>query len=192
MSATEDFKILEGIATGDTRIIKDFYRKNFVYIKSYILKNSGNDADAEDVFQDGLIVIYQKLTSDTLEIKVSLKTYFYAICKNIWRNRLRKKTREKIDTDLVTSSNKLMSVVIEDIENDEQDAVYRRCFFALSNTCREVLNLFFEGNSMRQIGAVIGSSEGYARKKKFECKKTLLEMIEKDPIYQELNDTTEK
>ena len=45
---------------------------------------------------------------------------------------------------------------------------------------------------MKDIGIVIGSSEGYARKKKFECKKTLLEMIKKDPIYQELIETSAK
>jgi len=192
MSSIEDLKILEGIAAGDTAIIKDFYRKNFAYIKSYILKNSGNDADAEDVFQDGLIAVYQKVTSNTLEIHVSLKTYFYAICKNIWRNRLRKNTKEKVDTELVISSSEIVEVVIEDIENNERDKVYQKYLYVLSESCKEVLNLFFAGNSMREIGVVIGSSEGYARKKKFECKKILLEMIEKDPIYQELIETTEK
>ena len=140
MSSIEDFKILEGIAAGDTTIIKDFYRKNFTYIKSYILKNSGNEADVEDVFQDALIVIYQKVTSDTLEIQVSLKTYFYAVCKNIWRNRLRKQNREKVDTELVNSSSEIIEVVIEDIENNERDKVYRKYFLALNERCREVLN----------------------------------------------------
>ncbi|WP_438710894.1 hypothetical protein ACSTS3_19875 [Aquimarina muelleri] len=39
---------------------------------------------------------------------------------------------------------------------------------------------------MRQIAEETGYSEGYARKKKFECKKHLIERIESNPTYEEL------
>ena len=37
----------------------------------------------------------------------------------------------------------------------------------------------------------MGYSERYTRKKKFECKKRLIEMITNDPIYQELSPVSE-
>ena len=93
MNITDERKILDGIAAGDNSIIKDFYKNNYDYIKGYILQNSGKDEDVEDVFQDALVIIYQKLKSDSLDINVTLKTYFYAVCKNVWRNQLRKKSK---------------------------------------------------------------------------------------------------
>ncbi|WP_299435076.1 sigma-70 family RNA polymerase sigma factor [uncultured Aquimarina sp.] len=192
MSDLEDRKILEGIAAGDTAVIKTFYENNFNYIRSYILQNSGEEEDAEDVFQDALIVIYQKLKSDTLDINVSVLTYFYAICKNKWRTRLRKKRKLIIDNEVVVINEEVEASIAEEIENNEREDVYRRYFLTLSGTCREVLNLVFAGKNMKEIAGITGYSEGYTRKKKFECKKTLLEKIEKDPMYQELKLTSEK
>jgi len=192
MSNPEDRKILEGIASGDTRIIKAFYEENFHYIRSYILKNSGEDKDAEDIFQDALIVIYQKLRLNALDINVSIRTYFYAICKNKWKSRLRKQKKIIIDNEALVINEEIEASIAEEIENKEREHVYRKYFLALSGTCREVLQLVFAGNNMKEIASITGYSEGYTRKKKFECKKSLLEMLEKDPAYQELKFTSEK
>ena len=54
------------------------------------------------------------------------------------------------------------------------------------------MNLVFTGMNMRRIADTMGYSEGYTRKKKYDCKKLLLEMIKNDPKYQELIVTTEK
>jgi RNA polymerase sigma factor (sigma-70 family) len=192
MNTNEDYKILEGIVSGNEVIIITFYKKNLPYIRQYILQNSGNEEDAEDVFQDALIFVYQKLKTDSLELHSSLRTYFYGICKNIWRNRLRKNkkmsTIDQFPEDIGISN----STVIEDIEYKEREYVYRRHFLKLSGACREVLSLLFEGKSMKEIARITGYSEGYTRKKKFKCKRCLIKMIEKDPTYQELQLNPEK
>ncbi|WP_062054497.1 RNA polymerase sigma factor [Aquimarina longa] len=162
------------------------------YIKPYILQNFGNDEDAEDVFQDALIFIYQKLNTDSLKLHSSLRFYFYGVCKNIWRNRLRKNKKMVITED--THDNAIISdpVVIKDIEEKEREYVYRKYFLKLNSSCRKVLNLLFLGNSMKEIAHITGYSEGYTRKKKIECKRHLMEMIENDSIYQELKRITDK
>jgi len=192
MNTIEERKILEGIAAGNSEVIKAFYKDNYHYFKSYILRNSGGDLDAEDVFQDAMIVLYKKLKSDTLEINVSIRTYFYAICKNIWRSRLRNKNKLIFDEEKVLMSDEVEMKITEDIENQERDHLYRKYFIKLSDTCKEVLNLVFLKKSMKEISDITGYSEGYTRKKKFECKNVLMEMIEKDPSYRELVSTSEK
>ncbi|AXT52321.1 sigma-70 family RNA polymerase sigma factor [Aquimarina sp. BL5] len=192
MNNPKERKILEGIAAGDTAIIKAFYKKNYNYIRGYILQNSGEEEDAEDVFQDALVVMYQKLRSGTLDINVSIRTYFYAICKNTWRSRLRKKKKIIFDDELIEANEESEEYIVEDIEEKEREHVYRKYFLKLSDACKEVLSLVFAGNNMKEIARITGYAEGYARKKKFECKKSLLYMIEEDPVYQELKITSEK
>ncbi|MBG6130474.1 RNA polymerase sigma factor (sigma-70 family) [Aquimarina sp. EL_43] len=192
MNTTEDHKILEGIVTGNEVVITTFYRKNLPYIRQYILQNSGNEEDAEDVFQDALILVYQKLKTDSLELHSSLRTYFYGICKNMWRNRLRKNKKMIITEKLPEDAEIITPTVIQDIEYKEREHIYRRHFLKLSDTCREVLSLLFQGNSMKDIAHITGYSEGYTRKKKFECKRYLIEMIEKDHAFQELQLNPEK
>ncbi|WP_298548624.1 sigma-70 family RNA polymerase sigma factor [uncultured Aquimarina sp.] len=192
MNNPKERKILEGIISGDEVVIKAFYKKNYNYIRGYILQNSGEEEDAEDVFQDALVVMYQKLKSDTLDINVSIRTYFYAICKNIWRSRLRKKRKLIFDSELILVNEESEQYIIEDIEKKEREQVYRKYFLRLSDACKEVLSLVFAGNNMKEIARITGYAEGYARKKKFECKKSLLDNIEKDPMYQELKIISEK
>ena len=192
MSNTEERKILEGIVAGDKVVLTKFYKKNLPYIRHYILQNSGNKEDVEDVFQDAMVFIYQKLKAESLGLNASLNTYFYGVCKNIWRNRLRKNKKLVITEDIQEDTEISTPKVIEDIEQKEREHIYRKHFLNLSGTCREVLNLLFQGNSMREIALITGYSEGYTRKKKFECKRYLIEMIEKDPMYQELQLNPEK
>lgn len=182
----KDQVIIDGIITGDERILTCFYKENIRYIQGYILRNSGNSEDVEDVFQDALVVLYQKLKSDFLELKVPVKTYFYGICKNVWRNRLRKKKKLLMEDRENRFDVGIEAPVMVDIENQEREHLYRKHFQKLNTDNKKILSLFFEGRSMLEISKIIGYSEGYTRKKKFQAKKQLLEMIEKDPIYKEL------
>ncbi|MDH7445075.1 RNA polymerase sigma factor [Aquimarina sp. 2201CG14-23] len=186
MGYNDEIKIFNGIIKGNEEVLKNFYRKNFVVVKKFILQNSGNEKDAEDVFQDGLIVLYQKLNTDSVHITCSIHTYFYGICKNKWRSKLRRKHKVSccgaID-DLMLEHH---TDFIDDIEQMEREQLYRKHFSKLNCKCKRILTLFFEGKSMREIGVILNYSEGYVRKKKFECKKYLMEMIEKDPLYAEL------
>ncbi|MBQ4821400.1 sigma-70 family RNA polymerase sigma factor [Aquimarina sp. MMG016] len=192
MNSTEDHKIIEGIVKGDEVIIKAFYKNNLQYIRSYVIKNSGNEEDVEDVFQDALVVLYQKFKYESVNMSASLRTYFYAICKNIWRNRLRKNSKILLDEEVIEASEPIDNEIIDSINNKEREHLYRKYFLMLDSACKEILNLVFEGNSMKKISTITGYSEGYTRKKKFNCKRSLIEMIEKDSLYQELVINPEK
>ncbi len=192
MSNIDDQKIIEGIVAGDEAVFKAFYKKNRKYIRQYILKNSGNEDDVEDVFQDAVVFIYQKLKAGSLELRSPLSTYFYGVSKNIWRNRLRKNRKLVVTEEIPEDTAIVEASILEEIEDREREHVYRKHFVNLSDTCREVLQLLFLGKSMKEIAEITGYAEGYTRKKKFECKKHLIEMIEQDPIYQELKITSEK
>lgn len=194
MSINNDRKILEGIRAGDAKAIKIFYKKNFSYIKGFVLKNSGNEEDAEDIFQDALIVIYEKLKAGSLDIysNVTLRTYLYAICKNMWRSRLRKRKKIIIDNEVLKENEGIEVSIGEELDRKEREELYRKYFLTLNTSCREILSLVFDGKNMKEIASITGYSNGYTRKKKFECKKALLERLEKDPIFQELKITSVK
>lgn len=182
----KDQVITTGILSGNKRIINYFYEENIRYIRGYIQGNCGNTEDVEDVFQDALVVLYEKLQSGNLELRVPLKTYFYGICKNVWRNRLRKTERLIIDDEYYRLEQRTYDNHAIHIENQEREYLYKKHFDKLSAENQNLLYLFFEGRSMREISEIMGHTEGYTRKKKFDAKKRLLAMIEKDPMYNEL------
>ncbi|WP_062052629.1 RNA polymerase sigma factor [Aquimarina longa] len=185
---SKDQVIIAGIIEGNERILTCFYKENIKYIEGYILRNCGNTEDVEDIFQDALVLLYQKLRSGLLELRVPVRTYFYGICKNLWRNRLRKKKKLIIGDEHHFLEEEANDSIIIDIENQEREHLYRKYFQKLDTKSKKLLCLVFERKSMREISKITGYSEGYARKKKFEAKKELLRMIEEDPVYKELRD----
>ncbi|WP_431215013.1 RNA polymerase sigma factor [Puia sp. P3] len=52
-------------------------------VLSLILNNSGYPDDARDIFQEAMIVLYEKVRSGTFELNCQLKTYLYSVCRRL-------------------------------------------------------------------------------------------------------------
>jgi len=187
MNKSDDQEILNGIVTGDEAIISQLYKDNLKYIRKYIIQNSGSEADVEDVFQDALVFVYQKLKADTLVLHASFRSYFYGVSKNIWRNRLRKSRKMVVTSDITDYDESIEEEIIDEIQTCEQEHLYQKHFVKLSESCRNILELVFQGKGMKEIATITGYSENYTRRKKFKCKEALLKKIESDPNYKELH-----
>ena len=177
--------IIQGITTGDKKTLTAFYTHNFPAVKAYVQLNKGKLEDAEDVFQEALVLIYQKLNKGELQLRTSIHAYCFGVCKNIWRNRLKshKLVYGEIPELYLSDADVALT---KEMERIEREALYRKYFMQLNIKSREIWKLFFEGKNTKDIAALLGATEGYVRKAKFDSKKKLLEMIECDPLFAEL------
>ena len=67
----------------------------------------------------------------------------------------------------------------EEIREMERYQLYRDKFEFLGADCKKLLLLFFEKKSMNTISKLMGhGSEGYTRKRKHNCQKKLIELVE--------------
>ncbi|WP_299190293.1 sigma-70 family RNA polymerase sigma factor [uncultured Aquimarina sp.] len=120
----------------------------------------------EDIFQEALVLLYHKLRSGDIELPISsIETYFIGICKNMWRNKLRKQRRiehqEINEKNLVDTSDSILTGITKEHQLD----LFQKHLNNLSNSSKNVLNLFFEGKSMKDIASSAGYTEGHTRKK---------------------------
>jgi len=53
--------LLQGLAQSDKKAIETIYEENFNMIQSLILNNSGSADDAKDIFQETMIVLYERV-----------------------------------------------------------------------------------------------------------------------------------
>lgn len=187
MSKYTEEELVRGILEGTTAVVSQFYVDNLPKVTRYIEKNSGDAVDAQDVFQDAMMLVYQKLNGKTLELKCTLATYVFAVCRNLWMNALRKKRKVVLNETVLDISKDTNDSIIETIYKSEKKLLYQKHFTKLGKQCKQVLLHFFDGTSMSKISKLMGYSEGYTRKKKFECKEKLLLMIEKDSLFHELH-----
>jgi RNA polymerase sigma factor (sigma-70 family) len=65
------------------------YRTYYPAIEKFILVNSGTQEDAKDIFQERLLIFNRNLAKENFTLTSSLKTYLYAISRNLWLKVLR-------------------------------------------------------------------------------------------------------
>ena len=180
-------KYLEGIASGDRDILQRVHANYFERISSFIKSNSGSEEDAKDIFQDAILSIYVKTVKEDLhDLQCSFYTYLFAVCRNLWLKKLRKLGRET--TSIAPESEDVDSAdILAGIEEKERWDLYREKLNALGNECREILRMFFEKISFREIAGQTNTTEAYAKKKKYLCQKKLIELIKADRRYSEIS-----
>ena len=183
---SSDQKYIEGLLNGDDLVIKEIYGQFHKAIIHMVETNRGTMEDARDVFQEGLMLVYQKAGEPGFQLSSSFLSYFYGICRFLWNNKVKKKSNQSVTlTDEMTSMLKDLSA--PEVGQQEQFYLYRQKFRLLGRDCQELLSLFFDKISMSDIMTKMGfSSISYTKKRKFQCKKKLIELIENDPKYQEL------
>jgi RNA polymerase sigma factor (sigma-70 family) len=186
MTYFSDESILSGLKEKRAESIRYLYREYFPLAKSIVEKNSGTYEDAEDVFQDGIIVLYQKILSGPLNLNCSLKTFFFSICRNIWMQRLDRKWRLLYQDDLVSESIEDYDAIPIEINEEklEKTRLYQLHFLSLPADCQKILKMFLSSTSLKEISECMGFKDvSYAKTRKYLCKNMLRKKILKDPRY---------
>src|SRR5690349_24465334 len=62
-------------------------------VQALIINNNGSTDDARDVFQEAMIVLYEKARSGNFELHCQIKTYVYSVSRRIWLKRLQQSRR---------------------------------------------------------------------------------------------------
>ncbi|MBC7511396.1 MAG: sigma-70 family RNA polymerase sigma factor, partial [Ferruginibacter sp.] len=57
-------------------------------IQTFVLNNNGSADDARDIFQEAMVVLYEKSIATMFSLNCQLKTYIYSICRRLWLKRL--------------------------------------------------------------------------------------------------------
>ncbi len=148
-----------------------FYENYYGIISSYILNNSGNYHDVEDVFQDGIIVLYEQVISDQFKQGSTLKTFLFAICKNLWMNKLRKASKKNeafgIEYDFLDSA----GLAFEKLIHAEETQALAALIEQGGEDCKRLLILYYyDRRKMDFIADKLGlASADVAKNKKNRC-----------------------
>ncbi len=181
-------ELLNGILRNDNVILQHIY-KNFYYkVNLYIKKNSGNDEDANDVFQEAVIVVYRKLKANDLIINCAFETYLYSVCKFLWYKQLaRVKSEKEMMVESVMFESEFDHDFSELVEKNERFKLYQKHFQLLGSDCQKLLQLFFDKVPLKQIAQIMGfSGEKYVKKRKFKCKEYLVTSIKQDVSFKKI------
>ena len=175
--------IIDGIRKQDKQILRAIYYTYFPNIKKMVLDNKGDEQDAKDVFQEGLIVVYRKIKEGNLNISSTFKRYIYGICRFIWLHELSETKENSENLTVCLEYDNIPDIKFDEYKKHKQFELYQKHFKKLGKSCRKILKLFLKNVPLVEIAKKIGTSPEFVRKKKFLCKEQLMTNIKKDPEY---------
>lgn len=162
-------QILTAIRQGNS---SDFMEELYLYfptIKSFVLKMSGDEEEAKDVFQEALIIFFEKAQDPNFELSSQATTYVYAIAKNLWFSRLREKGKKiSSQTEYITEEEADIETYLEE---ERKYGYLDQIINQLSEKCQAIFKQFyFLKRSMIEIAHDLNiSSENAAKTQKYKC-----------------------
>jgi len=184
-----DEAILEGLRLRSDYIINFIYKEFFPLIRFLVTENGGAGEDAEDIFQDGIIIIYSKISLNELRLTSSFKTYMYSVCRNLWLQKLNKRKAIFDKLSDVEEYIDLPKDMLQEasIEETELHRIIQIHFLSLADDCQKLLRLFIKNIPLREIASILGyKTEKYAKTRKYLCKEELKKRIASDPRSQKI------
>ena len=177
-------EIIRAIKSNDTELLKAIYSENYPGIKAYINSNSGNNHDAEEIVQKGIVHICKKASQNKLNIKKDFNALLFSICKNMWLKDLERKRKEIKNKTGIIEHFYNEPASIKDPDEMELFDLFEKHLNDLKPGCQKVLRMFFKGISYKDMAVLLNiNSANYLKSLKFKCKEELKEKISNDPYF---------
>ncbi|HEY8398630.1 MAG TPA: sigma-70 family RNA polymerase sigma factor [Flavihumibacter sp.] len=164
--------LLEGLARNEKGAATTIYKEHYGMIQTMIINNNGTVDDARDIFQEAMVVLFEKVRSGQFELSCQLKTYIYSVCRRLWLKRLSQQQKLWV-TDLDGKENWIS--VEEDLELQEQQNqafhLMEKAMLSLGEPCRSLLDAFYlQKKSMVDIANSFGyTNADNAKTQKYKC-----------------------
>ena len=181
-----DAALLAAIRNKDTLndAIHYLYRQFSESVSSFIIHNSGNQADADDIFQETVVSFIELVQKDKFREESGIKTILVAIARNLWLNELKKRDRsghrDKVFENSRDNTESDVSHLIGDREVKQQ---FRELLSRLGEPCKKILLLFYYENMAikEMVEHLPYENEQVVRNKKHKCLQQLAGLFKDNP-----------
>jgi RNA polymerase sigma factor (sigma-70 family) len=183
-----DTEIIECLRNRQSYVVHYLSDRYMPMIRLMVYQKGGTNDDAHDIFQDGLIIMLEKLDNKEFALTCKFKTFLYCVCEHLWKsildkrqaatNYLSKRSEPETDKDFT-----------ELIDHQMYEEIFRDVFETLDPISKKILNLYWQEVSPQEIAQKLGYTYGYVRKKKCEAQNKLTEKVKKHPGYKRIRST---
>ncbi len=171
-------EIIKRIQSNDRKVLGEVFLKYKRMIFNHIRKFGGTDHEADDILQESIIVLWQKINGGGFMLTSGLGTYLMGIAKNKWMTELRKKKRysgREVQMEIDDGNPTSLQLLI----TEERISQVKKALNQLDPVCRKILLLFyFEEMSMDKIAKEMRfANTDVVKSKKYQCKKYLEKIL---------------
>ncbi len=171
-----DQELLEAIASSDRQATERVYKQHHRVVTRWIVQQGGEQQDAEDVYQEAMVVLYEKAQTPEFRLTCKIGTYLFAISKYLWYKRLQKAARQPMSLGEGQGWDEHKEWVYEDDikVHQERELHYAQLYQAmeqLGEPCRSLLQAFYhKAKNMQEIATEFGyTNPDNAKNQKYKC-----------------------
>ena len=172
MGITEQEKLaFKAIGNNEKEAIELVYKENYGLIQHFVVYNNGTEDDARDIFQEAMMVLYEKSKQPDFELTCQIKTYLYSVCRRLWLKKLQHARR--IEMQIENFDN--IVPVEEDLEDHEkltkQYLIMRTAMGKIGEPCKSLIEAFYvHHKNMQEIAGFFGyTNADNAKNQKYKC-----------------------
>ena len=165
-----DQKIIDLIKNGKHSKALDKLYKIYPAVEKYVTDYGGTKMDAQDIFQDGLLIFIGKISDTNFQLSSSISTFVFGICKNLNRENTRR-TSNKINEVPEPHNDEHAKSVEEFLAEEQKYQELDKILTKLDKKCLKMLKMFYyQKLSMKVIASKLGfKSEASAKTQKYKC-----------------------
>jgi RNA polymerase sigma factor (sigma-70 family) len=163
--------LLQGLARSETKAVETIYRENYNMVQALIINNNGSVDEAKDIFQEAMIVLYEKVRAGGFELNCQIKTYLYSVCRRLWLKRLQQLSRFSSPVESLETT----VPVEEEIDTHEKRNVefdmMNKAISSLGEPCKSLLEAYYlQKRNMQEIALSFGyTNADNAKNQKYKC-----------------------
>lgn len=172
-----DAEVIKEIRLGKREAAIKILYKEFPKIKANIVSSGGDTEIAQEIFNDSLILLIEKVSKPDFELTSKLSTYLYGINRFLWKNEARKRQKSP---ELEWKDTLILSA--EDIGYNEEKEMklklMEKVLTQVTERCKKIFELFyFKKKDMHEIARELDfSSVNSAKTQKYKCMEKAIEL----------------
>ena len=167
----QDLILLEGIAAEEKTSIEQLYRKYYTMIQSMVLANGGSKDDAADLFQETVIVLYEKVKSGNFKLQCLLKTFLYSVARRLWLKKLQQQQRYTSQPDGMEETVPVEDEIESHLKVQNDFNIMESAMNKVGEPCKSLLQAYYlHKKHMNVIAQEFGyTNADNAKTQKYKC-----------------------
>jgi RNA polymerase sigma factor (sigma-70 family) len=180
-----DNEIIECLRNRQSKAVHYLFERYMPMIRHMVYQLGGTTEDARDIFQDGLIIMLEKIDNKDFILTCKFKTFLYSVCENLWKSIIIKQNAatnyltHRIEADNDTDFTEL-------IDHKLYETIFYSVFDTLDPVSQKILKLYWQEFSPKEIADTLGYTYGYVRKKKCESQAEFILKVKSNPDYKRI------
>lgn len=174
-----DSEVILGILNNSDTVLKKLYLAYYPMVLQLIINNSGTADDAKDIYQEAIIVLYNKVKGGEFELSSKLKTFIYSVCRRLWLKRLTQMSRYGGD---IRDFEQFLPVEDDMEVHNDRDIQFHKMESSLGllgEQCKSIIEDFYiHDRSMQEICERFGyTNADNAKTQKYKCLQRLKKLF---------------